>query len=63
MLEETGGGAVGSPHKQPDPLDVWFCWIASLVTAALMGFCLVSVFHLRPADSTSAAHYHSHAIG
>ena len=63
MLEEKGDGVAGPLRKQPGPLDAWFCWIAGLATAALIGFCLVSVFHLRPADSTSAAHYHPHAVG
>jgi len=63
VLEEKGHGSAGPLPKQPDPLDAWFCWIASLATAALIGFCLVSVFQIKPADKTSAAHYHPHVIG
>ena len=63
MTEERGHGSAGPLRKQPDPLDVWFCWIAGLVTAALIGFCLVSVFQIKPAGKTSAAHFQPHVIG
>ena len=63
MEQERGHASGGHVRQKPDPLDVWFRWVASLATAALIGFCLVSVFHIKPTDRTSAAHYHPHVVG
>lgn len=63
MEQEKGHGAAGPLRQKPDPLDVWFRWIAGLVTAGLLAFFLVQALQIKPADKTSAAHYHPRAIG
>lgn len=63
MLEEKGHEAAGPLSQKPDRLDVWFRWVAGAATAALIGFCLISVFQAEPAGEDSAAHYHPHVVG
>lgn len=63
MTEDRARGTAGTLREQPDPLDVWFRWVAGAATAALIGFCLISVFQAEPAGEDSAAHYHPHVVG
>ena len=63
MTEEKGLRPDRPLRKQPDPLDGWFRWVAGAATAALIGFCLISVFQAEPAGEDSAAHYHPHVVG
>ena len=63
MTEEKGHGSAGPLRKQPDPLDVWFRWIASLTVAALIIMALHYVMHAKPPDPAAKHDDRTRIIG
>lgn len=57
------GDATEPTRKQPDRLDVWFCWTSGLAAAALVALCLAEAIKAEPIDRASPAPELSRVVG